>query len=89
MSPQEAAEYLAKIGGGYALLRQSRKLIKELDDVDKEAIDGLLSAFLGVISSVAESLQIFFDQLSDAAELQEAVVHGDDEGRSNRHRLKL
>lgn len=89
MTPEEAAEYLAKIGAGHVLLRKLRELLKEIEGIDKEDVKGLLSAFLSVINSVAESIQILIDQMNEMAELQESVVHADKEGRSNRRRFKL
>ncbi len=89
MSPEEAAEYLAKIGGGFAVLRNLRKLIKEIEGIDQKDVEGLLSAFLNIISSVADSIQVLLEQLDESEALQNAVVHGDEEGQANRHRLKL
>ena len=92
MSPQEAAEYLARIGANHAFLRNLRKLLKELEGVDKDQVKGLLFALLGALGSIASGLQTAFRQLSESAALQAAVVHGedpDDGDRPGRRRLRL
>lgn len=92
MTPEQAAEYMAKIGGGHVFLRNLRKLLKELDRVDQEDVKGLLFAFLETISTIASGIQMAFRQLSESAALQAAVVHGEDpdEGdRPGRRRLRL
>jgi|GEM_PF-4539631 hypothetical protein len=88
MSPEEAAAYLAKLGGGYAFLQRLRKLLKELDEIEAEEVKGLLFAFLETISTIASGLQKALQQLAESAALQEAVVHGDDPG-PGRRRIRL
>ena len=92
MTPQEAAEYMAKIGGGYVLLRNLRRILRELDMLDKEDVKGLLFAFLETLSSIAVGVERAFRQLAESAAVQEAVVHGEDPqegGNSARRRLRL
>jgi hypothetical protein len=92
MTPEEAAAYLAKIGGGHVFLRNLRRILKELDMVEKDDVKGLLFAFLETLSSIASGLQTAFRQLAESAVLQEAVAHGEDPedgDRPGRRRLKL
>lgn len=92
MSPEEAAAYMAKIGGGHAFLRNLRKLLKDLDLIEKDEVKGLLFAFLETISTIASGIQLAFRQMSESAALQEALVNGedpDDGGRPGRRRLRL
>lgn len=92
MTPQQAAEYMAKIGGGHVLLRSLRKLLKELDLIEKDEVKGLLFAFLETISTIASGIQTALRQLTESAALQAAVVHGEDPedgDRPGRRRLKL
>jgi hypothetical protein len=92
MSPQEAAEYLARIGGGHVFLRNLRRILKELDMLEKDDVKGLLFAFLETLSTIASGLQTAFRQLAESAALQAAVVHGEepeDGDRPGRRRLKL
>lgn len=93
MSPEQAAEYMAKIGGGHAFLRGLRKLLKDLELTDKTEVKGLLFAFLETISTIAGGLQMAFKQMATTAALQAAVVHGEDPDedgdRPGRRRLRL
>lgn len=92
LTPEEAAAYMAKIGGGHAFLRNLRKLLKDLDLIEKDEVKGLLFAFLETISTIASGIQLAFRQMSESAALQEALVNGedpDDGGRPGRRRLRL
>jgi hypothetical protein len=92
LSPEEAAAYMAKIGGGHAFLRNFRKLLKDLDVIEKDEVKGLLFAFLETISTIASGIQLAFRQMSESAALQEALLNGDDPddgARPGRRRLRL
>jgi hypothetical protein len=92
MTPQEAAEYMAKIGGGHVFLRNLRRLLRELEMIEKEDVKGLLCAFLETLSSIADGVERAFRQMAESAALQAAVVHGEDpeDGeRPGRRRLRL
>lgn len=92
LSPEEAAAYMAKIGGGHAFLRSLRKLLKDLDLIEKDDVKGLLFAFLETISTIASGIQLAFKQMSESAALQEALANGadpDEGARPGRHRLRL
>jgi hypothetical protein len=92
MTPQEAAEYLARIGGGHVLLRNLRKILTQLDMLEKEDVKGLLFSFLETLSAIASGLQTAFKLMAESAALQAAVAHGEvpeDDGRPGRRRLRL
>jgi hypothetical protein len=92
MSPQEAAEYLAQIGGGHLILRNLRRILMELDRIDKDEVKGLLFSFLETLSAIATGLQTAFKLMAESAALQAAVAHGEvpeDDGRPGRRRLRL
>lgn len=93
LSPEEAAAYLAQIGGSYKFLKLIQKLLKEIEPINKEDVKGLLFGFLDVICSCLDALQNTYDFLAETHILEDALVTSTDlngtQNLSKRTRLQL
>lgn len=94
MSPEEAAEYLAKMAAAFGFLLTVKKRLAQSLKEEKETLLGLFS-FLGVaLETLSKGLQMALDLTTEQREMlaELALAQGDEGGRpphKNRQRLRL
>lgn len=92
MTPEEAAEYLAKMAAAYGfLLTVKKRLAQSLKD-EKETILGLFSFFGVALDCLAKGLQMAFDLTTEQRALLAEVaeeMRGESRARSGRGRQRL
>ena len=90
LSPAEQAEYLAKLGAPFAVLGRLRKILKELEGVDKETVEGLLAAFLRALNVVAQGIKASLSLTEDYSALQARIdIRDEISPKADRSRLRL
>ncbi len=92
MSPEEAAEYLAKMAAAFGFLLTVKKRLTQSLKEEKETLLGLFS-FLGVaLDCLAKGLQMAFDLTAEQRELLAEIseeMRGETKARSGRGRQRL
>lgn len=94
MSPEEAAEYLAKMAAAFGFLLTVKKRLAQSLKEEKETLLGLFS-FLGVaLETLSKGLQMALDLTAEQREMlaELALAQADEGGRpphKNRQRLRL
>lgn len=91
MTPEEMAEYLAKIGADFRLLRRLQKTLKDFNGIEAETVIGFLSMLCSALKKIKEALQVQLvltpEEVDMVAEAQFGVV-SNSPGRGRR-RLKI
>ena len=91
MSPEELAEYLAKIGGDFKLLRKLRRLLKEIDGVEAETAMGFLAMLGAALTQIVQALKLplAMPQEELAVMSEEPIGERSNRPTGGRRRLKI
>ena len=91
MSPEEMADYLARMGAQARLLKRLRHALKKLEGLETAAARGFLAAFLSAVETLMNGLAVAAEEHAQRIALRADLPDGDDpDGTSpTRRRLRL